>query len=51
VIEKTAKKSAAYEWELMKKSYEEDEQFLKEHGIQFIKPDEEEVGMKPFASI
>ena len=39
VIAEAAKESAAYEWELLKKSIEEDKKFLEDHGIRFIVPD------------
>jgi len=39
VIAEAAKESAAYEWELLKKSIEEDKKFLKDQGIRFIVPD------------
>ncbi|GAA4726040.1 TRAP transporter substrate-binding protein [Brevibacillus fulvus] len=41
IIEKAAKASADYEWELMQKSYEADKQFLMEKGIKFITPSED----------
>ena len=39
MIAEAAKESAAYEWELLKKSIEEDKQFLEDQGIRFIVPD------------
>lgn len=40
VIEEAAIESAAYEFELMENSYEEDKAFLEEQGITFTTPDE-----------
>ena len=41
IIEKAAKESANYEFELMEKSYEEDKKFLEQHGIKFTTPSPE----------
>lgn len=41
IIEKASKESAAYEFELMEKSYEEDKKFLEEKGVKFTEPSEE----------
>ncbi|WHY68850.1 TRAP transporter substrate-binding protein [Neobacillus sp. SuZ13] len=40
IIEKAAKESAAYEFELLEKGYENDKKFLQENGIKFTNPDE-----------
>lgn len=39
-IEEAAKESAAYEWQLMEKSYEDDKKFLEEKGIKFTPVDD-----------
>ncbi|MGG0792113.1 TRAP transporter substrate-binding protein [Peribacillus simplex] len=41
IIQKAAKESAAYEFELMEKSYEDDKAYLKDNGIKFTTPDED----------
>lgn len=41
LIEKASKEAAAYEFDLMKKSYEEDKKFLEEEGIKFTNPGDE----------
>ncbi|KKI92163.1 C4-dicarboxylate ABC transporter substrate-binding protein [Bacillus sp. SA1-12] len=40
IIEKAAKEAAAYEFDLLEKSYEEDKKYLKDNGIKFTTPDE-----------
>jgi TRAP-type transport system periplasmic protein len=40
IIQKAAKESAAYEFELLEKGYEDDKKFLQENGIKFTTPDE-----------
>ncbi|WP_110929146.1 TRAP transporter substrate-binding protein [Bacillus massiliglaciei] len=40
IIEKASKEAAAYEFDLMEKSYEDDKAFLKKHGIKFAEPSE-----------
>ncbi|MBA9027353.1 TRAP transporter substrate-binding protein [Peribacillus huizhouensis] len=40
IIERASKEAAAYEFELLEESYEEDKKFLEEHGIKFTKPSE-----------
>lgn len=41
IIEKAAKTSADYEFELMEKSYATDKKFLEEHNIKFTEPSKE----------
>jgi TRAP-type transport system periplasmic protein len=41
IIEEAAKESAAYEFDLLEKSYEDDKKFLQEHKITFTTPSEE----------
>lgn len=41
IIEEAAKEAAAYEFQLMENSYEEDKAFLEENGIKFTTPSEE----------
>lgn len=40
IIQKAAEESAAYEFELLEKGYENDKKFLEENGITFTTPDE-----------
>jgi tripartite ATP-independent transporter DctP family solute receptor len=40
IIQKAAKESAAYEFDLMEKSYEDDKKYLQDNGIKFTTPDE-----------
>ncbi|MGE7760024.1 TRAP transporter substrate-binding protein [Peribacillus sp. NPDC097895] len=41
IIQKAAKESAAYEFDLMEKGYEDDKKYLEKNGIKFTTPDEE----------
>ncbi|MBT2648743.1 TRAP transporter substrate-binding protein [Bacillus sp. ISL-34] len=41
IIQNAAKESAAYEFDLMEKSYEDDKAYLKDTGIKFTNPNEE----------
>ncbi|GGC83867.1 hypothetical protein GCM10007216_13120 [Thalassobacillus devorans] len=41
LIEKASQEAAAYEFELMKKSYEEDKKFLEDEGLKFTNPSDE----------
>ncbi|MFE4352931.1 TRAP transporter substrate-binding protein [Peribacillus butanolivorans] len=40
IIETAAKEAAAYEFELLEQSYEDDKKFLQDNGIKFTTPDE-----------